>query len=67
METEFEKEKQILLRNLNIEREKYRLLTARIIDAVKDSDSIAQTQLFASSGQSKNVEHKEREEVSPIL
>ena len=67
METEFENEKQILLRNLNIEREKYRLLTTRIIDAVKDSDSIAQTQLFASSGQSENVDHEEREEVCPIL
>ena len=63
-EAEWKKEKKILLNNLNIEREKYRLLTTRIFDAVKDSNSIAQTQLLALSDQPENVDHDELEQVN---
>lgn len=63
-EKEWQNEKQILLNNLNIEREKYRLLTTRIFDAVKDSNSIAQTQLLALSDQPENAVHEELEQVN---
>lgn len=65
-EAEWKKEKQVLLNNLNVEREKYRLLMTRIFDAVKDSNSIAQTQLLALSDQPENVDELEQVNFAPF-